>query len=123
MTAIPSPSRRRSARVLPLVCCAVLVAAAAGAQLPGLIGAQAPAADAWLDEPLLEAPPAEEAGGDAAVAVSTSGGYDAAAELVRVRADVDFWASKLDANPLDIVAALKLAESHVALARMTGDAA
>ena len=128
MTAIPSPSRRRPARVLPLLCCAALVAVVVGAQLSGVIGAQlsgvrGPAGDAWLEEPLLAAPPAEGADGGAADAGTATGAYDAAAELTRVRADVDFWANKVDGDHLDIVAALKLAESHVALARMTGDAA
>ena len=38
-----------------------------------------------------------------------------------VRADVDFWAARLDADPADIVAAVKLAEADVAQARLTGD--
>jgi hypothetical protein len=47
--------------------------------------------------------------------------FDPGAELARIRADVDFWAARLTAHPADIVAAVKLAESDVAEARMTGD--
>jgi tetratricopeptide (TPR) repeat protein len=45
----------------------------------------------------------------------------AADELDRIRADVDFWGARLTASPRDIVAAVKLAESDVAEARLTGD--
>ena len=48
-------------------------------------------------------------------------GFDPTAELARIRADVDFWAARLTAHPNDIVSAVKLAESDVAEARMTGD--
>ena len=48
-------------------------------------------------------------------------GFDPTAELTRIRADVDFWAARLTAHPNDIVSAVKLAESDVAEARMTGD--
>ena len=48
-------------------------------------------------------------------------GFDPTAELIRIRADVDFWAARLTAHPNDIVSAVKLAESDVAEARMTGD--
>jgi tetratricopeptide (TPR) repeat protein len=50
-----------------------------------------------------------------------SAGSAAAAELARVRSDVDFWGARLTAQPANIVAAVKLAESDVALARLTGD--
>ena len=48
-------------------------------------------------------------------------GFDPTAELTRIREDVDFWAARLTAHPNDIVSAVKLAESDVAEARMTGD--
>ena len=48
-------------------------------------------------------------------------GFDPTAELTRIRADVDFWAARLTAHPNDIVSAVKLAESDVAEARLTGD--
>ena len=112
------------------------------------IGTQVVAA-AWpsngsigLDEPLLAAPPAAEAAADQAA--SAPGAFpavvpapdlgpitipspgkvadvDPAAELARVRADVEFWGARLTARPTDIVAAVKLAESDAAEARMTGD--
>ena len=47
--------------------------------------------------------------------------FDPGAELARIRADVDFWAARLAARPADIVSAVKLAESDIAEARMTGD--
>jgi tetratricopeptide (TPR) repeat protein len=57
------------------------------------------------------------------VAPATGGrrNFDPTAELTRIRADVDFWAARLTAHPNDIVSAVKLAESDVAEARMTGD--
>ncbi len=119
MTASRSPSRRRT-RTAPLLAGAAIAAVILGARLPGVIGAGRP--DAYLDDPLLAAPPAETAGGPAADAVSATG-YDAAAELERVRSDVDFWAARVQGDAHDIVAAVKLAESDVALARMTGDVA
>ena len=131
MTALPGPSRRPIARVAPLVACAGLVLVLAGAQVTGLVGGHAvPGADASLNDPLLVPPPAENAAGKAApddvadgATVDASDGYDAAAELARIRADVDFWGAKLTAEPANIVAAVQLAQSDVALGRMTGDVA
>ena len=120
MTALPGPSRRPIVRLAPLLACAGLVALVVGAQVTGL--AAGLAGGGSLQEPLVAAPPAEDAAGNA-TDVATSEGFDAVAELARVRADVDFWAAKLTADRADIVAAVKLAESDVALARMTGDVA
>jgi tetratricopeptide (TPR) repeat protein len=132
MTALPTRSRR-PLRLLPLLAGAGLVAVVVGAQLAGLVpwARTAGAADAYLQDPLLAPPPPEaadgstsDASGDAAGGGSTTGdGFDAAAELTRVRADVDFWAAKLQADPANIVAAVQLSQSDVALARMTGDVA
>src|SRR5207342_529559 len=47
--------------------------------------------------------------------------FDPAAELDRVRADVSFWADRLEAVPGDVVAAVKLADADAAEARLTGD--
>jgi tetratricopeptide (TPR) repeat protein len=118
MTAVPSPSRRP--RIAPLVAGAALVAVALGAQLHGVVAGPGP--DAYLDDPLLAPPPAETVD-RATSGGSNASGYDAAAELERVRSDVDFWAARVKADPRDIVAAVQLAGSDVALARMTGDVA
>ena len=84
-----------------------------------------------LDEPLLAAAPPAEAAADrrrrcqsiprhrsapdlGPITIPAPGkvaDVDPAAELARVRADVDFWAARLTARPADIVAAVKLAES------------
>jgi tetratricopeptide (TPR) repeat protein len=141
MTAVQTPSRR-PLRFLPLLAGAGLLAAVVGMQVGGLVPGTRPsgAADAYLADPLLAPPPAEQADGstadgstsdttnvtDAGPArggAATDGGFDAAAELARVRADVDFWAAKLEADPANIVAAVELSQSDVALARMTGDVA
>jgi tetratricopeptide (TPR) repeat protein len=120
MTALPSDARRPSRR--PLLVGLGLVTLVVGAQLAGtFVPRSAPVAvDPMFDEPLLQAPPAENAEGEV-IAGTSATTFDAAAELARVRADVDFWANRLTANRLDIVAAGKLAEANVALARMTGD--
>src|SRR4051794_17670628 len=141
MTAVQSPSRRFP-RFLPLLAGAGLLAVVVGAQVGGLVPGTRPSGpvDVYLDEPLLAPPPAEQADGStsdgstslgassgttdvSAAGAETGDGYDAAAELTRVRADVDFWAAKLQANPANIVAAVELSQSDVALARMTGDVA
>ncbi len=118
MTAVPSSSHRRP-RIAPLLAGAALVAVALGVQLSGVIAGPKPAS---LDEPLIAAPPAETANGPTTAGTNASG-YDAAAELERVRSDVDFWAAKVKADPHDIIAAVELAGADVALARMTGDVA
>ena len=66
--------------------------------------------------PIVPADPAPVVRADAG-----PNGFDPTAELTRIRADVDFWAARLTAHPKDIVAGVKLAESDVAEARMTGD--
>ena len=120
MTALPGSSRRPLVRLAPLLAGAGLVALVVGAQVSGLAGGLA--GGATSRQPLVAAPPAEDAAGDA-TDVTAGAGFDAAAELARVRADVDFWAAKLAADPADIVAAVQLAGSDIALARMTGDVA
>jgi len=140
MTVVQTPSRR-PARIAPLLLCAGLVAVVIGAQVSGLMPGSQPAAalDANVDDPMLVAPAAEPVDGSTVGAQAEAGdgedgdglaigdaagdGFDAAAELARVRADVDFWGGRLQAHPADIVAAVKLAESDVAVARMTGDVA
>ncbi len=124
MTALQTDARRPSRR--PLVVGAVLMALVVGAQVAGTLAPRtAPVAtDAMIDDPLLAAPPAENADGEAvggAAGGAAPATYDAVAELARVRADIDFWANRLAADRVDIVAAGKLAEADVALARMTGD--
>ena len=90
-----------------------------------------------IDEPLLANPPAADDGaapvalaapasaaratGGSATGGSATDAFDPGAELARIRADVDFWAARLAARPSDIVSAVKLAESDIAEARMTGD--
>ena len=92
---------------------AVAVPAPAGA-VPGA-GANAVAVDPAPAVPTHVDP------APAAPANAAPKGFDPTAELTRIRADVDFWAARLTAHPNDIVAAVKLAESDVAEARMTGD--
>jgi tetratricopeptide (TPR) repeat protein len=115
MTALPT----RRPRLAPVVALAGVLALVAGLQA----WAPRPAAgDLGLDEPLLVAPPAEISDGtpgDSPGAASDEGAGEL--ELARVRADVDFWASRLEGEPADVVAAVKLAESEVAVARLTGD--
>ena len=127
------PSRKPLIALIGVLAFAIGTQVAAAWPSSGSIG---------LDEPLLAAPPAAELVADPSVeAVGAFPGVvpaadlgpitipapgqvadvDPAAELARVRADVDFWAARLTARPADIVAAVKLAESDAAEARMTGD--
>ena len=122
MTALPS--RRRSS-LAPLLVLAGALAVAAGSQV---LGVHLGAPSAGIDEPLLANPPAADDGAPAeapaiagADAGTTTDAFDPGAELARIRADVDFWAARLAARPADIVSAVKLAESDIAEARMTGD--
>ncbi|MEO5965302.1 MAG: tetratricopeptide repeat protein [Candidatus Limnocylindrales bacterium] len=101
--------RSRRTPLAPLLAVIGAVAIALGTQLVAAL----PAPDTiGLDEPLLDGPVTDEAGAPV---------FDPAAELARVRADVDFWATRLDADPANIVAAVKLADADVAQARLTGD--
>src|SRR3954466_2564376 len=121
MTVVQTPSRR-PARIAPLLLCAGLVAVVIGAQVSGLMPGSQPAAalDANVDDPMLVAPAAEPVDGSTVGAQAEAGdgedgdglaigdaagdGFDAAAELARVRADVDFWGGRLQAHPAGIVA-------------------
>ncbi len=126
----------RRPRLAPLVSLAGVLALAAASQLSGLLP-QAPAAG--LEEPMLAAaPPAETLdespgrtagddtaaardGGTAPVPAVVPDAAPADEELARIRADIDFWGGRLTGAPGDVVAAVKLAESDVAEARLTGD--
>jgi tetratricopeptide (TPR) repeat protein len=88
---------------------AVLVAAVAIAVGTQLVAALPHDADLGLVDPLLDGP---------AGAITT---VDPVAELEATRADVTFWAARVAGHPADIVAALKLAESDLLEARLTGD--
>lgn len=134
----------RRPRLTPLVALVGVLAIAAFAAFaigPRLGNAMDQVPAAGLDEPALAVPP--EAEGAAPVPApssvpapasvpatpgsgarpGTAIGPDAPADeaLDRVRADIDFWAARLTAQPANIVAAVKLAESDVAEARLTGD--
>ncbi|HYO42278.1 MAG TPA: tetratricopeptide repeat protein [Candidatus Limnocylindrales bacterium] len=130
---------RRRARPAPLVALVGVLALVALPQITGLVPGQA---GAGLEEPLLDMPPAAQEIAMAGDASSDDGaaGADSAAgatigpaasdldpndpvaeELARIRADIDFWGARLTAMPTDLVAAVKLAESHVAEARLTGN--
>jgi tetratricopeptide (TPR) repeat protein len=118
----------RRPRPAPWLVVGALVALAIGARLAGVVAGD----PAGLEEPLLAVAPAAEMAmpvapgdrsqpverpvGDTLPAVAPSG------ELADIRADIDFWATRLEANPADIVSAVRLAEVHVAEARVTGDA-
>src|ERR1700740_2037977 len=115
MTALPGSSlrppvspRRPAVRLAPLLAAAGLVALVVGAQVSGLAGGLT--GSATSAQPLVAAPPPDDTAGNA-TDVTSSDGFDAAAELARVRADVDFWAAKLTADPANIVAAVQLAGS------------
>src|SRR3954451_21108435 len=105
MTALPGPSRRqplpRPTRLASLLACAGLVAVVVGAQATGLVGGRSGGADErWLEEPLRVAPPAEGVN-DATTGDAAADPFDPRAELDRVRADVDFWANRLQADRVD----------------------
>ena len=98
----------------PLVAVACAVAIALGTQLVAVLPAAGPVG---LDEPLLDgAAQAKAAAADGAAAANGP-----ATDLARVRADVGFWAARVAADPANIVAAVQLAGSDMAEARMTGD--
>jgi tetratricopeptide (TPR) repeat protein len=123
MTALHS----RRPTLVPLLAVAGAVAFAVATQLaatvPPTSPAGAPADPAGLDEPLLDAPLAAT-GEDADLCVAaTCPAVDPAAELARVRDDVTFWADRLQADPADIVAAVKLADASALEGRVTGDVA
>ena len=115
MTARPA----RRSTLVPLVAVAAAVVFAVATQLSAVL----PAADPLgLDEPLLDQPFVPETGDvvpcDGATCAAT---FDPAAELDRVRADVTFWADRLEAEPANVVAAVKLADADASEARLTGD--
>lgn len=103
MTAL---TQRRPAFV-PLVALVGAMAIAIGSQLVSALPSSTPMG---IDEPLLDAP-----AGQAAVAA------DPVEELARARDDVAFWAGRVEADPRNTVAAVKLAESDLVEARLTGD--
>ena len=115
MTALPA----RRSTLVPLLAVAGAVVFAVATQLAAAL----PVADPLgLDEPLLDQPFAAEADDlvlCAGTACATT--FDPAAELDRVRADVSFWAGRLEADPANVVAAVKLADADAAEARLTGD--
>jgi tetratricopeptide (TPR) repeat protein len=115
MTALPT----RRSTLVPLLAVASAVVFAVATQLSAAL----PAADPLgLDEPLLDQPFVLEADDVAPCDDSTCAtAFDPAAELDRVRADVSFWAGRLEAEPADVVAAVKLADADAAEARLTGD--
>ena len=112
MTAL---TRRRRPPLAPALVIAGALAIAVGAQLvaalahagPTAAPAVAPAAVGPLLDPAAVAPAAD--------------GLSPNEELARARADVDFWAARVQAHAFDIVAAVKLAESDLVEARLTGD--
>ncbi|HEY6570493.1 MAG TPA: tetratricopeptide repeat protein [Candidatus Limnocylindrales bacterium] len=127
------PPRRPLIAVLGVLAFAIGTQVAAAWPSAGPVG---------LDEPLLAAPPPAEAAAEPVadeprafpaivpapdlgpITIPAPGkvaDVDPAAELARVRDDVDFWAARLTARPADIVAAVKLAEADSAEARLTGD--
>jgi tetratricopeptide (TPR) repeat protein len=112
--------------LIPFALAGAVVAIVLGMRLVDGLSSGGPAG---LEEPLLAAPPAADAPAPAASTpvVAAPGDVPVApapatsAELEGIRADIDFWAVRLEANPADIVAAVKLAEVRVAEARVTGD--
>ena len=124
------PIRRPRSVPAPALIVGAIVALAIGARL---VGVGAPD-QAGLEEPLLAAPPAAEGmpvdapvpgasmpAGGAGPAVIVPAAVVPDAELADIRADIDFWADRLEAQPGDIVAAVRLAEMRIAEARVTGD--
>jgi tetratricopeptide (TPR) repeat protein len=115
MTALPA----RRSTLVPLLAVAGAVIFAVTTQLSAAV----PAADSLgLDEPLLDQPFVPEADDlPACEGTGCAGTAGPAAELDRVRADVSFWADRLEAEPANVVAAVKLADADAAEARLTGD--
>jgi tetratricopeptide (TPR) repeat protein len=114
MTALPA----RRSTLVPLLAVAGAVVFAVATQLSAAL----PAADPLgLDEPLLDQAFVPEADDVLPCDDATCTNADPAAELDRVRADVTFWAGRLDADPANVVAAVKLADADAAEARLTGD--
>jgi tetratricopeptide (TPR) repeat protein len=60
-----------------------------------------------------------DVGGAGAGAIDPGATTDA--DTARIRENITFWSGKLTAHPNDFVAAEKLGESHIELARSTGD--
>ena len=115
MTVLPA----RRSTLVPLVAFAGAVVFAVATQLSAAL----PAADPLgLDEPLLDQPFVPEADDIAScTGPACDITFDPAAELDRVRAEVSFWADRLEADPANVVAAVKLADADAEEARLTGD--
>ena len=95
-----------------VVACALAVAAASQ-----LIAASRPQAvsrpEAAEIAPLIPDVGSLDAGGDV--------GNSSAADVARIRSDIDFWSARFKAHPLDFVSATQWGVNEIALARTTGD--
>jgi tetratricopeptide (TPR) repeat protein len=124
MTTVPSPARRRAATRGPLLAVAGAVVLAIATQLAATIPAPG-TATGLDDEPMLDAIPLDADAQDGAAARAADGvvPVDPAVELAAAREEVSFWSRRLEADPGDLVAAVRLADASGSEARLTGDAA
>lgn len=104
-----------------LICAAIAIAVASqvlGASRTGATRPSPAALPATVSDPAT--------GGEAPAIVDldpggATGGAATDADTIRIKANIEFWSAKLRAHANDFVAAEKLGESRIELARATGD--
>jgi tetratricopeptide (TPR) repeat protein len=110
-----APTGRRRNRSVPIlaavVACAVVVAVVS--QLLAARPKPSATPESADIAPLIPDVQALDTGGDV--------GSSSAADVARIRTDIDFWSARFKAHPLDFVSATEWGANEIALARTTGD--